>query len=45
MQELGTVMQEVGLKPSEYRLKVLIARLDTDNNGIISFQEFLEAMA
>ncbi|XDA82288.1 hypothetical protein R6Z07F_012207 [Ovis aries] len=45
VQELGTVMQEVGLKPSEAELKVLIARLDTDNNGIISFQEFLEAMA
>ena len=45
VQELGTVMQELGLKPSEAELKVLIARLDTDNNGIISFQEFLEAMA
>ena len=41
VQELGTVMQELGLKPSEAELKVLIARLDTDNNGIISFQEFL----
>uniref|UniRef100_A0A8C6DYB3 EF-hand domain-containing protein n=1 Tax=Moschus moschiferus TaxID=68415 RepID=A0A8C6DYB3_MOSMO len=45
VQELGTVMQELCLKPSEAELKVLIARLDTDNNGVISFQEFLEAMA
>ena len=45
VQELGTVMQEVGLKPSEADLKVVISRLDTEENGSISFQEFLEAMA
>ena len=41
VQELGTVMQEVGLKPSEADLKVVISRLDTEENGSISFQEFL----
>ncbi|CAI9154134.1 unnamed protein product [Rangifer tarandus platyrhynchus] len=45
VQDLGTVMQELGLKLSEAELKGIITQLDTDNNGVISFQEFLGAMA
>lgn len=43
-QELGAVMQALGQDISEDELKMLIAQVDTDGDGVISFQEFLEAM-
>nr|XP_012421844.1 PREDICTED: calmodulin-like protein 5 [Odobenus rosmarus divergens] len=40
-QELGAVMQALGKDLSEAELKELIALVDTDSDGVISFQEFL----
>ncbi|XP_033708205.1 uncharacterized protein [Tursiops truncatus] len=44
-QELGAVMQERGLNPSEATLKGFIARDDADGDGVISSQEFLAVIA
>nr|XP_030692732.1 calmodulin-alpha-like isoform X1 [Globicephala melas] len=44
-QELGAVMQERGLNPSEAALKGFIARDDADGDGVISSQEFLAVIA
>ncbi|XP_027451239.2 calmodulin-like [Zalophus californianus] len=43
-QELGAVMQALGKDLSEAELKELIALVDTDSDGVISFQEFLAEM-
>ncbi|XP_023985505.1 uncharacterized protein [Physeter macrocephalus] len=45
IQELGAVMQELGLNPSEAALKVSVARVDEDGDGVISSQEFLAVIA
>ncbi|XP_066886837.1 calmodulin-like [Kogia breviceps] len=45
IQELGAVMQELGLDPSEAALKVSVARVDEDGDGVISSQEFLAVIA
>ncbi|XP_059771312.1 calmodulin-like [Balaenoptera ricei] len=41
IQELGAVMQKLGLNPSEAALKALVTRVD----GVISSQEFLAVIA
>ncbi|XP_008583914.1 PREDICTED: calmodulin-like protein 5 [Galeopterus variegatus] len=43
-QELGVVMETLGMKLSEAELQVIIAQVDTDHDGAISFQEFLAAI-
>uniref|UniRef100_A0A8C3YP56 Calmodulin like 5 n=1 Tax=Catagonus wagneri TaxID=51154 RepID=A0A8C3YP56_9CETA len=45
VQELGAMLQLLGRNLSEAELKALIAQVDTDGDGVISFEEFLAAMA
>jgi len=42
--ELGTVLRSLGQIPSEETLKQIIAEVDYDKNGTISFKEFLGLM-
>jgi len=42
--ELGQVMRDLGENPSEEELKAYIDEVDTDGNGTIEFDEFLEMM-
>lgn len=44
VQELGDILKTLGQKPTEEELKELIARVDTDGDGAISFEEFLAEM-
>ena len=44
-QELGTVMNSLGQKPTAAELEVMIKEIDTDGNGEIDFDEFLAMMA
>ncbi|KAF0882943.1 CALM protein, partial [Crocuta crocuta] len=44
-EELGAVMEALGEKLSEDQLKAMIATVDADGDGVISFPEFLEEMA
>ncbi|KAK3305871.1 uncharacterized protein B0T15DRAFT_213250 [Chaetomium strumarium] len=43
--ELGNVMKELGLNPSEEELQDLINEVDTNKDGVISFDEFLALMS
>ncbi|XP_054446763.1 calmodulin-like [Pteronotus mesoamericanus] len=45
VQELGDVLRTLGQNPTEDELKNIIAQVDTDGDGAISFPEFLAAMA
>lgn len=45
VQELGEVMKALGQNLSEADLKKIIASVDTDGDGTISFQEFLAVVA
>jgi len=42
--ELGTVMKTLGLNPTEDELQQMVAEVDTDGNGEIDFDEFVEMM-
>ena len=42
--ELGTVMRSLGQNPTEAELQDMIAEVDTDNNGTIDFNEFVNLM-
>ncbi len=42
--ELDTVMKSLGQNPTENELNYLINEVDTDGNGTIDFQEFLNMM-
>eukprot|EP00092_Neocalanus_flemingeri_P072744 GFUD01089609.1.p1 GENE.GFUD01089609.1~~GFUD01089609.1.p1 ORF type:complete len:113 (+),score=39.08 GFUD01089609.1:133-471(+) len=44
-QELGTVMNSLGQKPTPAELETMIKEIDTDGNGEIDFDEFLTMMA
>jgi calmodulin len=43
--ELGEVMRELGLNPSEAELRDLVSEVDVNNDGVISFEEFLGLMS
>lgn len=43
--ELGTVMRSLGRQTTEQEVKDMIKEVDTDGNGEIDFQEFLDLMA
>ncbi|KAK4107130.1 EF-hand [Canariomyces notabilis] len=43
--ELGKVMRELGLNPSDEELKDLINEADLNKDGVISFEEFLALMS
>jgi len=45
VKELGTVMQSLGLNPSESELQDMLNEVDADNSGAIDFNEFLVMMA
>ena len=42
--ELGSAMTSLGLKPTQGELQDIISRLDSDKNGWVSFDEFLAAI-
>ncbi|XP_052105307.1 calmodulin-beta-like [Mytilus californianus] len=43
--ELGTVLRQLGMNPSEAELHDMIDAVDSDGNGTIDFPEFLNMMA
>merc|ERR1719410_1279752 len=43
--ELGTVMRELGQKPTDAELEDMISEVDGDYNGVVDFNEFLSLMA
>ncbi|KAL2118755.1 hypothetical protein VTJ04DRAFT_5714 [Mycothermus thermophilus] len=43
--ELGHVMKELGLNPTESELRDLVNEADLNNDGVISFEEFLALMS
>ena len=43
--ELGVVMRQLGLNPSEEELIEMIMEVDENGDGEINFQEFLSIMA
>ncbi|KAK4101227.1 EF-hand [Parathielavia hyrcaniae] len=43
--ELGQVMRELGLKPSDDELRDLVNEADLNSDGVISFDEFLALMS
>ncbi|KAK4244975.1 hypothetical protein C7999DRAFT_34687 [Corynascus novoguineensis] len=43
--ELGQVMRELGLNPTEAELRDLVNEVDVNNDGVISFEEFLGLMS
>lgn len=43
--ELGIVMRQLGLNPSEDEIHEMIQEVDEDGNGEINFTEFLTIMA
>jgi len=45
IQELETVMRSLGQTPSKEELDVMIKEVDSDGNGEIDFNEFLDMMA
>lgn len=44
-QELGNVMRQLGLKPSETELEDIMNEIDSDHSGTIDFNEFATIMA
>ena len=39
--QLGALLRSLGLKPDQEQLESLLERADTNNNGMIEFQEFV----
>lgn len=44
MQELTTVIKQLGQNPSEEDVQEMIKEVDTDRNGTVEFNEFLALM-
>ncbi|XP_075241919.1 neo-calmodulin-like [Convolutriloba macropyga] len=42
--ELGTIMRQLGMNPSEAELQEMVDEVDEDGNGEIDFDEFLSMM-
>lgn len=45
VQELGTVMRNMGQNPTDGELQQMISEVDADGNGLIDFAEFVTLMA
>lgn len=43
--ELGSLLRSLGLKPNQQQLEALLQKADTNNNGLIEFQEFIDLLA
>ncbi|XP_071723908.1 probable calcium-binding protein CML18 [Rutidosis leptorrhynchoides] len=43
--ELGSLLRSLGLKPSPEQLETLTHKVDTNNNGLIEFSEFVTLVA
>ncbi|KAH7302159.1 hypothetical protein KP509_23G058900 [Ceratopteris richardii] len=43
--ELGSLVRSLGLKPNQQQLEALLHRADTNNNGLIEFQELVDLLA
>ena len=43
--ELGSVMKSLGQNPSDSELRDMINEVDTDGDGVIDFNEFVEMMS
>jgi len=44
VEELGTVMTELGIKHKKQELQAMFSQLDVDNNGAITFDEFIRGL-
>lgn len=44
-QELGSLMETLGLKPNQEELDAMIREIDEDGNGEIDFDEFVQVMS
>jgi calmodulin len=44
LSELSSVMRTLGQKPTEDELQIMLSSVDTNQNGVIDFDEFLELM-
>lgn len=42
--ELGSLFRSLGLKPNQQQLEALLHRADTNSNGLIEFQEFVDLL-
>lgn len=45
MEELGVVIQSLDQHPTEEEIKDMINEVDSDGNGTLNFDEFLNIMA
>lgn len=45
MEELGTAIRALDLHPTVEELQIMMNEVDTDGNGTIEFEEFLNLMA
>ena len=43
-QELGSLMETLGLKPNQEELDAMIREIDEDGNGEIEFDEFVQVV-
>lgn len=43
--ELGSLLRSLGLKPNHQQLEALLQKADTNSNGLIEFQEFIDLLA
>nr|CAI5831612.1 unnamed protein product [Callosobruchus analis] len=43
--ELGVVMRSLGQRPTETELRDMVNQVDSDGNGTIEFNEFLQMMS
>jgi Ca2+-binding EF-hand superfamily protein len=43
-QELGSLMETLGLKPNQEELDAMIREIDEDGNGEIEFDEFVQVL-
>lgn len=43
--ELGALLRSLGLKPNTQQLEALTQKADTNNNGLIEFQELVDLLA